>query len=208
MKKYDFYEDGGHGWLKVAKKELELLGIANKITGYSYMLGDWAYLEEDSDMSTFADALNKKYGVSREDFRKNVVNHYSDRQSIVRSYHSYRVYTTEEKIRMEELRVALINSKPNWSSSAINKFLKGSMDDLEYWGKLYLLDPAIKNNPGKKGEIMTKTKEDARQEAIDWQIWVSEQNLSYGELAEYQDYFTKLARRFGLTKEFRENGII
>lgn len=138
MKKYDFYEDGGHGWLKVSKKELELLGIANKITGYSYMLGDWAYLEEDLDMSTFADALKQKYGVSWEDFRKNVINHYSDRASIVRSYNSYRVYTTEEKIRMEQLRVALIGSKPNWSRSAINKFLKGSLEDLEYWGGIYL----------------------------------------------------------------------
>ena len=28
-------------------------------------------------------------------------------------------------------------------------------------------------------------KEAARQEAIDWQLWASEQNLSYGELADY-----------------------
>ena len=54
----------------------------------------------------------------------------------------------------------------------------------------------------------TMTKEDARQEAIDWQYWASEQSLSYGELAEYADYFGKLARKFGLTEEFRENGII
>lgn len=53
-----------------------------------------------------------------------------------------------------------------------------------------------------------KTQADARQAAIDWQHWASEQNLSYGELFEYEDYFRKLAKRFGLTKEFRENGII
>jgi len=32
----------------------------------------------------------------------------------------------------------------------------------------------------------TRTREDARQEAIDWQIWASGQALSYGELAEYE----------------------
>ena len=32
--------------------------------------------------------------------------------------------------------------------------------------------------------------------------------LSYGELAILSDFFTKAARRFGLVREFRENGII
>lgn len=50
-------------------------------------------------------------------------------------------------------------------------------------------------------------KEDARQIAIDWQIEASEQNYSYGELADYGEYFRKLGRRYGLLKEFRENAI-
>lgn len=53
-----------------------------------------------------------------------------------------------------------------------------------------------------------KSKEEARDEAIEWQNWASNQNLSYGELAQYQNYFTKLARKFGLLREFKENGII
>lgn len=52
------------------------------------------------------------------------------------------------------------------------------------------------------------TKENARQYAKDWQVWVSEQSLSYGELLEWQDYFVKLGERFALTDEFIENGII
>lgn len=48
----------------------------------------------------------------------------------------------------------------------------------------------------------------ARQLAIDWQIWASEQDLSYGELADAEDYFRKLGRDFYLTAEFSENGII
>lgn len=52
------------------------------------------------------------------------------------------------------------------------------------------------------------TADEARQYAIDWQNWSSEQSLSYGELAEWQTIFTELAFRFDLRDEFRENGII
>ena len=51
-------------------------------------------------------------------------------------------------------------------------------------------------------------KEDARQQAIDWQSESSELNLSYGGLAIAQDYFNRLGKRYGLLKEFREEGII
>ncbi|MBR4856331.1 MAG: hypothetical protein IKU94_06865 [Bacteroidaceae bacterium] len=53
-----------------------------------------------------------------------------------------------------------------------------------------------------------KGKEAAREKAIAWQYEAAEQSLSYGELAEASDYFTRLAKRFGLVREFRENGII
>lgn len=51
-------------------------------------------------------------------------------------------------------------------------------------------------------------KKAARQAAIDWQLTWYETNYSYWELAEYMEYFEKLARRFGLVREFRENAII
>ncbi len=50
-------------------------------------------------------------------------------------------------------------------------------------------------------------KEAARQKTIDWQLEASEQNLSYGELAEIGNFFYKLGKRFGLLREFRENAI-
>lgn len=53
-----------------------------------------------------------------------------------------------------------------------------------------------------------KTKEEARDYAIEWQNWCSEQNLSYGEMAEWQDYFRGLAIEFDLVEEFEENAII
>lgn len=47
----------------------------------------------------------------------------------------------------------------------------------------------------------------ARQEAIDWQNDLFRDNRSYEELAEAAERFEKLGRRYGLLKEFRENGI-
>lgn len=53
-----------------------------------------------------------------------------------------------------------------------------------------------------------KTKIDAVQYAIDVQTLISEKDLSYGELLEYQTILEKLARKFHLIKEFKENGLI
>jgi len=50
---YHYYTDPGHGWLAVKRSELDRLGIANKISPYSYQRGDTVYLEEDMDMTTF-----------------------------------------------------------------------------------------------------------------------------------------------------------
>jgi hypothetical protein len=57
MATYNFYSDAGHGWLKVPKDKLAQLNIADKISTYSYMNGNFAYLEEDCDLSTFIEAL-------------------------------------------------------------------------------------------------------------------------------------------------------
>ena len=53
-----------------------------------------------------------------------------------------------------------------------------------------------------------KQKEKARSKAVDWQLDFSNHNYSWGELADFGEYFERLAKRYGLVKEFRENGII
>lgn len=53
-----------------------------------------------------------------------------------------------------------------------------------------------------------KGKEKTRNEAIDWQADFDNHNYSYGELFYFLDYFEAKARRYGLVKEFKENGII
>lgn len=48
----------------------------------------------------------------------------------------------------------------------------------------------------------------AREEAIRWQQDFAKHNYSMSELAEFGAYFEKLGKKYGLTKEFKENGII
>ncbi len=51
-------------------------------------------------------------------------------------------------------------------------------------------------------------KNKAREEAKAWQLDFVNNNYSYEEFFEAQLEFVKLAKRYGLTKEFKENGII
>lgn len=46
----------------------------------------------------------------------------------------------------------------------------------------------------------------ARQAAIDWQ-YESNYDISMGELLRVISHFYKLGKRYGLLREFRENGI-
>jgi hypothetical protein len=53
------------------------------------------------------------------------------------------------------------------------------------------------------------TAEEARDYAIGWQNWMSKQNISWGEVSEWEAYFQQLVERFPeLKDEFAENGII
>ena len=51
-------------------------------------------------------------------------------------------------------------------------------------------------------------KNKAREEAKAWQLDFANNNHSYEEFSEAQSEFVKLAKRYGVTKEFKENGII
>ena len=57
---YCFYEDPSHGWMRVPKKDLVALGIADKISEFSFMDGDHAYLEEDADFGILLDAMRQR----------------------------------------------------------------------------------------------------------------------------------------------------
>ena len=59
------HSDPGHAWLAVKTRELSELGIADKISQYSYVKGKTTYLEEDADMATYVNA-QKERGVTVE----------------------------------------------------------------------------------------------------------------------------------------------
>ena len=52
-----------------------------------------------------------------------------------------------------------------------------------------------------------KTKEQARDQAIETQIIISNNNFSYLELMVIVAHFEKTGKKFGLLNEFKENGI-
>jgi hypothetical protein len=81
---FDIYSDPGHAWCKVHRSLIENLGIADKITHYSYQRGEYVYLEEDCDLTTFAVALRATGQTIQ--FRE----HHTDKQSKIRSYDYYR----------------------------------------------------------------------------------------------------------------------
>ena len=77
------YSDPSHSWGKVRKDVLVNLGIADKITRYSYQRGEYAYLEEDCDLTTLCMALNER------DTRVKFVEKSSTKDSRIRSYERY-----------------------------------------------------------------------------------------------------------------------
>jgi hypothetical protein len=77
------YVDPGHSWLRVPLKMLKKLGLANKISSFSYQRTEYAYLEEDCDMTVFMKAMEVKG-------QKVVfVTRRTDRESRIRNYGSY-----------------------------------------------------------------------------------------------------------------------
>lgn len=84
MKTYIWAVDAGHEWLAVKKQELVELGIADKISSYSYEKGATAYLEGDCDAAVFIDAYTARHGVAP----KTREGKYWDRQPC-RSFASY-----------------------------------------------------------------------------------------------------------------------
>ena len=51
-------------------------------------------------------------------------------------------------------------------------------------------------------------KEYIRNLTIEWQHDFADVNYYYSELAEFYELFMKCGRRYGLLKEFKENGIL
>lgn len=82
--KIKVYNDPGHAWGAVKRQMLVDLGIADKISTFSYQKGNTVYLEEDCDLSLLIGAL-KARGVAVEWDER-----HTDRRSPIRGYDYYR----------------------------------------------------------------------------------------------------------------------
>ena len=58
-----------------------------------------------------------------------------------------------------------------------------------------------------KRKYYNRLKETARTEAFEWQLTSGDNPMSYNELAEVGERFYTLGKRYGLLKEFMDNGI-
>ncbi|MFX1705013.1 hypothetical protein PV783_13710 [Chitinophaga sp. CC14] len=66
---FTFYEDPGHGSLKMPYSALKQLGIEDKISGFSYQKEEYVFLEEDMDAGTFVKSYLKAIGKAENDYK-------------------------------------------------------------------------------------------------------------------------------------------
>ena len=81
--KLNYFTDPGHGWVSVKLDKLQALGIADKVSTYSYKRGASAYLEEDCDLSLLfaaCDAIGQTIELTTK---------HTNNRSPIRSYATY-----------------------------------------------------------------------------------------------------------------------
>ena len=125
------YNDPGHGWLKVKISLLRKLEIADKITNYSYMRNNYAYLEEDQDVSLFIATMEKN------NIPYSIKGFNTNNRSKIRSYSRYEFLTIEQETyynNKKDVLKGIFNSKK--SISMINK---ADRYDLDFWLRKYNL---------------------------------------------------------------------
>ena len=81
--KLTFHCDSGHGWLEVPRADIVALGLADKISPWSYIGGHSVYLEEDCDAGLYLDAA-KAAG-----YTLNITEKYQHGDSPIRFFDQY-----------------------------------------------------------------------------------------------------------------------
>ena len=82
--KIKVFADPGHAWARFPKARLAKLGIADKISPYSYQYNGNAFLEQDCDLTTLVNALK---GVGYTDIKFD--ESHTNKSSKIRSYSTY-----------------------------------------------------------------------------------------------------------------------
>ncbi len=97
-----FYEDPGHGWLRAPIRLLEELQIVDQISHYSYLLGQYAYLEEDCDAGKLIQALKQDCEIYK------VVKHYCQNESTIRQYYPFTAQWLEKLAKVPVAGMRLV----------------------------------------------------------------------------------------------------
>lgn len=90
-----------------------------------------------------------------------------------------------------------------------NKKNKAGRRRTRLQNNIHILPPFYQD--GQRGQTMNtyqRRKEQARQKAIAWQNDFGSKAHTGWDLVDAYAYFAKLGKRYGLTREFAENGII
>lgn len=82
--KLNYFTDPGHGWVSVKLQTLIDLGIADKISTYSYIRGKSAYLEEDCDLGLLFKECDSR------GLKIDLTTKHTNNRSPIRSYATYR----------------------------------------------------------------------------------------------------------------------
>ena len=102
---YTFFADAGHAWLEVTRKEIDILGIGEKISSYSYQKKNGlCYLEEDCDAGIFINALAERGRVLNP--KLDINEHYSEDNAKIRDFDRY--YPTPPAITANIIHQQLI----------------------------------------------------------------------------------------------------
>jgi len=82
--KLNYFTDPGHGWVSVKLQTLIDLGIADRVSYYSYMRGSSAYLEEDCDLGLLYQACDSR------GLKIDLIEKHTNKRSPIRSYATYK----------------------------------------------------------------------------------------------------------------------
>ena len=124
-----FYEDPGHGWLKVPVKLLEELQLVDKISHYSYLLGQHAYLEEDCDAGRLIEALKQKGAAYK------VVSHSCQKESAIRHYYPFTAQWLANMAKVPVAGMQLVYG--NHRLTLMRACANGSWEAINHHGQTY-----------------------------------------------------------------------
>ena len=171
--KIKVFADPGHAWARFPKARLAKLGIADKISSYSYQNGDNAFLEEDCDLSLLIGALKSEgYNIVFEESHTN-------KQSKIRGYETYKVSSVDNKSHLR------YNNGIVTKQVDTMKALQAYVDQKNKWNAIFggaLLDL---NNAQDRQKIAEQIDGDLSPENLscDGELSYAEQNRRYQVLS-------------------------